>query len=389
MKILYITEIYPDVKRGLGVWGGGEKQFYEISKWAARRGHQVNVLTCRFPGQPANELVDGVPVIRVGLTRNSKGGARRETLPVIAYILQTARQAVRLNPDLVHCNTYFPVYAGWLATQILSVPLIVTFHDVYRLNQWVEGQRSHFWGFLGYCATLAAARLPINRIIAVSPQCKQKLLAHGVHNDDVTVISNGVNLSLFDSTHVQKIPHQILYVGRLIGLKHVDKLIHAFGEVLKTVPDASLKIVGDGPERTRLQELARNLGLQMKITFTGVTPFYEDVARYFKESSIFVLPSTVEGESIATKEAMATGLPVIAIRIKGSGVLTLVQDGENGFLVEPGDQDGLVEKIIELLQDRKKRKRMGAAGRKSVEPFDWKTVAERVLDVYHDETANN
>jgi glycosyltransferase involved in cell wall biosynthesis len=178
-------------------------------------------------------------------------------------------------------------------------------------------------------------------------------------------------------------------VGRLIGLKHVDKLIHAFGEVLKTVPDASLKIVGDGPERTRLQELARNLGLQMKITFTGVTPFYEDVARYFKESSIFVLPSTVEGESIATKEAMATGLPVIAIRIKGSGVLTLVQDGENGFLVEPGDQDSLVEKIIELLQDRKKRKRMGAAGRKSVEPFDWKTVAERVLDVYHDETANN
>jgi glycosyltransferase involved in cell wall biosynthesis len=120
----------------------------------------------------------------------------------------------------------------------------------------------------------------------------------------------------------------------------------------------------------------------MKVTFTGVTPTYDEVAGYFKESSLFVLPSTVEGESIAAKEAMAAGLPVIAIKIRGSGVLSLVQDGKNGYLVEPSNQISLVQKIVELLKDQRKMKSMGEAGRKFVEPFDWKKVADRVLEAY-------
>jgi glycosyltransferase involved in cell wall biosynthesis len=383
MKVLYITEIYPDPERGLGVWGGGEKQFYEISRLAAKRGHEVAVLTCRFPGQAPEEFVDGARVLRVGLTREPKtGGARREVLPVMSYILRTAMRAVTLNADLIHCNTYFPVYSGKIATRLRNTPLVTTFHDVYRPTDWIGSQNSLLWGLAGNVVTVIAARLSHHRIIAVSPQCKQKLISLGVHGENITVIPNGVDLALFDSIGTQKVPCQILYVGRLIRLKNVDKLIRAFSEVLKHVPEASLKIVGTGPEGTSLKRLVRGLRLQQKVTFEGTTPTYDTVAHYFKESALFVLPSTVEGESIATKEAMASSLPVIATRIPGSGVLSIVKEGVNGFLVDPDQPTMLIERILELLQDDRKSRAMGAAGRRFVQEYDWKVIADRTLQVY-------
>jgi len=383
VRILYITEIYLDSKRGIGVWGGGERQFYEISRRVADRGHNVTILTCRFPGQPAEEVVDGIKIHRIGLSRDPKtGGARKAVLPIFSYIIRTARRAMKLAPDVIHCNTYFPVYPGEMAARSRGVPLVSTFHDIYGVRGWIESQRSLVWGLLGHLATIIAARLPHDRIISVSPQCKQKLVDLGIREDKITVIPNGVDLKIFDSTRAEKVPNQILYVGRLVDFKHVDWLIQAFALVLKEVPDAKLKVVGGGPERGNLEALVRKLNLQEHITFTGVTPTYEAVTRYYKESEIFVLPSTVEGEAIVLKEAMAARLPLIAMNVPGSGVLSLVRDGENGFLLEPGRPELIAEKVVQLLQDEKLRKRMGTAGRKFVEKFDWDVIAERTLRVY-------
>ncbi len=383
MNILYITEIYPDPKRGIGVWGGGERQFYEISRRVADCGHNVTILTCNFPGQPAEEVVDDIKIHRIGLSRDPKtGGARKSVLPIFSYMLKTARRAMKLAPDLIHCNTYFPVYPGKMAARSKGVPLVSTFHDIYGMRGWIESQRSLVWGLLGHLATTIAARLPHDRVISVSPQCKQKLIDLGIRKDKITVIPNGVDLKLFDSTRVNKVPNQILYVGRLVDFKHVDWLIQAFSKVLKEVPSAKLKIVGGGPERGNLEVLVRKLGLQKHVTFTGITPTYEAVTRYYKESEIFVLPSTVEGEAIALKEAMAAGLPLIAMNVPGSGVLSLMRDGKNGFLLEPGRPKLIAEKLVHLLQNEKLRKEMGAAGRKFVEKYDWDVIAERTLQVY-------
>ena len=148
------------------------------------------------------------------------------------------------------------------------------------------------------------------------------------------------------------------------------------------MPSAKLKIVGGGPERGNLEALVRKLGLQAHVTFTGITPTYEAVTRYYNESEVFVLPSTVEGEAIVLKEAMAARLPLIAMNIPGSGVLSLMRDGENGFLLEPGRPELIAEKLVQLLQNEKLRKEMGTAGRKFVEKYDWNVIAERTLQVY-------
>ncbi len=386
MRILYITEIYPDVKHGIGVWGGGEKQFYETSRWMAKRGHDVSVLTCRFPGQLQEDFIDGVRVIRVGLTRDpNTGGARRVILPIFLYALKTMKNAAKLRPDLIHCNTYFPVYPGEMVHCMQGAPLVTTFHDVYGLDGWIDTQRSVMWGLLGHFATVVAAKLPHSRIIAVSPQCKRKLLALGISEETITVIPNGIDIQLLNSTHAEKVPHQILYVGRLVHFKRVDILIKAFAMLLSEIPGARLKIVGGGPEYTNLRKLVNALSLDNAVTLTGVTATYEATARYFKESTLFVLPSVMEGESIATKEAMAAGLPVVAVRVPGSGVLTLVKDGVSGFLVEPNQPSALADRIIELLENDQKREAMGLEGRRSVESFDWNVIADKTLNVY-DET---
>lgn len=369
----------------MGVWGGGERQFYEISKRAAIHGNEVCILTCRFPGQPSEEIIDGVQVYRYGLSRNPlTGGARKAILPVFSYILKTGIEALKLEPDLIHCNTYFPVYCGVIASRFRGTPLISTFHDIYSLRGWINSQKSVFLGVLGHFATTVAAKLPFDRIIAVSPQCKTKLQKLGIPEKKITVVPNGVDLELFRSINVNKIDRQVLYVGRLVNFKHVDWLIEAFAKVLKKVPAAKLKIVGSGPEWSNLNKLVKELHLQSFVTFTGKTATYDSVARYFKESEIFVLPSIVEGEAIVLKEAMGAGLPSLAMNVPGSGVLSIVRNGKNGFLIAPGRPDLIAEKIIELLEDENKRKEMGYAGMKSVEGCDWNVIAERTMNVYRE-----
>lgn len=384
MRILYITEIYPDPKRGIGVWGGGEKQFYEISRKMSERGHEVTILTCRFPGQPPHEMQNGIRIYRMGLTRDPKRGgeARRTLWPVFSYILKTGIKVRSFPVDLIHCNAYFPIFSGKIGTTLRQIPMVRTFHDVFSFRGMVESQRSIVWGSLGYLVNLLSARVSDESVIAVSIQCKEKLIKMGVPEEKITVIPNGVNIKLFDSIRVKKIPRQILYVGRLVNYKHVNWLIMAFKHVVGEVQDAKLKIVGDGPERLKLERLVKKLKLVDKVVFTGLTPTYEDVVKYYKESEVFVLPSTFEGEGIVLKEAMAAYLPVIGIRVKGSGVLNLIKDGKNGYLVNPGRPDFIAEKIIQLLQDRQKRERMGKWGRKFVEKFDWDGIAEKTLQLY-------
>jgi glycosyltransferase involved in cell wall biosynthesis len=265
-----------------------------------------------------------------------------------------------------------------------DIPTVVTFHDLYGLKGWIHSQKSILWGFLGHLVTYFSTKCMYDKIIAVSPQCKQKLLSVGVPHEKIMVIPNGVDIKLFDSTEVVKVPNQILYVGRLVNFKHVDWLIKAFYKVLKYLPDAQLKIVGWGPEWYSLKKLVRSLGLEKHIIFTGRTPTYEDVVRYYKESEVFVLPSTVEGEAIVLKEAMAARLPVIAIDVKGSGVLSIVRDGHNGFLVKPGDIDSIAKRIINLLENKELAREIGDRGRRFVEKYDWNRVAEMVYIVYRE-----
>ena len=119
-----------------------------------------------------------------------------------------------------------------------------------------------------------------------------------------------------------------------------------------------------------------------RITFAGTVPSHERVAELYRQSSLFVLPSVVEGEGITLKEAMAAMLPVVTVKATGSGVQSVVKDGWNGALVERGDPHSMAMAIIGLLENRQTRQAMGRNGRSLVESWTWNDVSRRTLEVY-------
>lgn len=381
MRILYLTEIYPDPRSGLGYWGGGERGFYELARRAVKFGHRATVLTCRFPGQVGEDQYEGVEIRRAGLSRNPvTGGVLKSPLRVADYLRRTTNAAAKIDFDIVHCNTYYPVLAGRLASWVRGTAMVSTFHDLPGLGSWQRYVESPAWGAAGYALTAATARLSGEGVIAVSEQTKVKLESLGVK--DVEVIPNGIDVDLLDSNRGSRKDAQILYIGRLVQYKRVDILIRAMAVVLRKVPRARLVIVGDGPERKKLVGLAQDLKISGAVVFTGNIPSNEEVARIYSESTVFALPSVLEGEGIVLKEAMGARLPVVATNVPGSGVLSVVRDGWNGLLVKPGEEEPLAQSLLALISSPERREEMGRHGREGVEKWTWDEVAERVFRIY-------
>lgn len=160
----------------------------------------------------------------------------------------------------------------------------------------------------------------------------------------------------------------LLTVARLVRSEHrehkgVDSVIAALPEVMKSVPDVRYVVIGDGDDRARLEQLARDAGVADRVTFTGVLGD-ADVRSFYQSCEVFVMPSRSEGFGIVFLEAMALGKPVIGGN--HGGTPEIWEDGTAGFLVEYGDTAVVADRINRLLSDGALRARMGAAGRRIV-----------------------
>ncbi|HJZ83961.1 MAG TPA: N-acetyl-alpha-D-glucosaminyl L-malate synthase BshA [Polyangia bacterium] len=153
----------------------------------------------------------------------------------------------------------------------------------------------------------------------------------------------------------------LLHNSNFRPLKRVDDVVHVLAEVRKKVP-ALLVLVGDGPERSRIETLVRELGLDGAVCFLGNQRNFVEV---LQQSDLFLLPSVTESFGLAALEALACGVPVVASRV--GGVPEVVCDGEDGFLIELGDIAGMAAAVLRLLGDRALHERMAHAARAHVE----------------------
>jgi glycosyltransferase involved in cell wall biosynthesis len=161
----------------------------------------------------------------------------------------------------------------------------------------------------------------------------------------------------------QNISRTILYAGVLIPLKGVHHLINAFVVIARDFPSAELVIVGKEQNKSYaadLREQIRRCGLSERVRLLGPQP-QSELARLMSNASVLVLPSKFEGLGRVIIEAMATGTPVIGSRV--GGIPELVQDGVRGFLVPPGDENALAEKLRWILSNPDKSSAMGKSGR--------------------------
>ena len=174
--------------------------------------------------------------------------------------------------------------------------------------------------------------------------------------------------------------NRLMFVGRLAAVKGVPVLLDALAQARATWPDLTLTLVGDGPDRAALEAQASALGIMEAVRFAGYRS-QSDVASLLANHDALVLPSFAEGVPVVLMEAMATEMPVIATMV--GGVSELVQDGESGRLVAPGDTDALRAAILSVMGDSAARSRMGALGRAKVEAeFTAATEAARLARLF-------
>jgi len=151
----------------------------------------------------------------------------------------------------------------------------------------------------------------------------------------------------------------IVTVSRLISRKNIDLLIEAFGQFRVSAPDARLIIVGDGPERQRLESVAQGIGVAESVKFTGSVPHHQ-VSKFLARTHLFVLPSVREALGAVYFEAMAMRVPVVGVH--GEGIAEYVTHGRDGFLVPPNDIESIVTIMREMYEQPDRRREIGAQG---------------------------
>jgi teichuronic acid biosynthesis glycosyltransferase TuaC len=267
-----------------------------------------------------------------------------------------ARQPI----DLIHAHAALPCgQAAVLLARELDIPFVVTVHglDAFATRQVP--------GWFGRRCSKASARVyrTAARVICISEHVAQRV-RNGLSTAHTSVVYNGVDPLLFSPLDRETPAGQVvLSVGNLIPIKGHELLLRAVAAITAIHPQVECKIIGDGPERDRLQLLARHLRIHDRVHFLGRKSRTE-VAVAMQECTLFALPSWYEGLGCVYLEAMASEAPAIACH--GQGIAEIIRNGENGWLIEPHNLSDLTAALGTLLSDQSLREKLGRNGRQTI-----------------------
>ena len=356
--------------------GGGERRYFEIAKRLIDRGHDVDVICMKIQGVDNHEFIEGINIHHIG--PEIKNPPYRNAFDFIHFIIAGFLWILNHDYDIIDAQTYVPLIPGFFGAKLKNIPVVGTIYDVGSDtdDQWL------MFSSLASFVEKFLVRLPFDEIITVSNQTKIALIQdYNVKPEKVNVVYAGVDSSYIDSIDVnEKYKNSLIFVGRLAPHKHVDDLISVLKSLKNDIKDIHLKIIGNGIEKDNLVEIVNDLDLNDHIEFLSDLD-YGDVIREMKESNILVLPSTREGFGMVLAEANACNIPAVAY--KSGGVVEVIDDGKNGFLVEPRNLEELSKKIKLLLENENIARKMGEEGRKKVEKyFDWEKIVEEIIGIY-------
>lgn len=254
--------------------------------------------------------------------------------------------------QLLHTHGYKADLYGYVAARRSGKPIVATCHN------WVGGTAA--LGIYNHLDRMALKRF--HGLAAVSDSVAQRLLAFGVSAKKIRTIANGIDVPTFERAHPSPALNfdgnkVVAMVARLDLQKGFEYLLPAAGKLCVTFPGLKFVIIGEGPDRKAIADMIQRFGLQSKVILAGQR---SDMPGIYAAMDVFVLPSLNEGLPMTILEAMAASKPVVATRV--GAVPKVIQDGETGLLVDPGDTDGLRNALASLLADSDLCHRIGAAG---------------------------
>ncbi len=286
------------------------------------------------------------------------------------YAFRAARKLLNNRSyDVVHVH-------GRVAPFLISfvkrdTPMVFTVND----DPPSRDQQNYRLYYISYKLFQNTAAKRAQHVIAVHEELRKYLLSLPIDAERVSTIPNGVDVNVF-SGEGRKDEQTILFVGSLTNRKGVKYLL----EALAKTDQMKCKIVGSGVEMDSLVNMTKNFNIADRVTFVGDVSPYE-LPLYYNSASAFVLPSLREALPLSILEAMSCGLPVITTNV--SGMPQVIQDGYNGFLVEPANSEELYQRIELLASNPELREEMGEKARKLVsEEYRWDIISKKTLDVY-------
>ena len=361
--------------------GGPALHVAYLTKGLQSRGYDTTLVAGRLAhGEDSMAYVaDGLGVDVVPL-----GELHREVSPV--YDPVAAARLVRVirevRPHILHTHTAKAGAVGRAAALVAGdarPPVIVHTYHGHVLRGYFDPLRTEI-----FRETERALARHTTRLIAVGPEVRDDLVELGIAPPDkFSVIRLGIDLESRTFGSERRAEFRRLFgvpegrfvvgwIGRMTAIKRVPVVLAAFRQLLDRGVDATLCLVGDGPDREEIEQRAFALGVARHTLFVG---YQRDVAPYYAFFDALLLPSGNEGTPVVAIESLAAERPVVATRV--GGVPDVVTDGEDGFLVEPGDLAGLADALERLARDPELRARFGAAGRARVVP---RYRVERLVD---------
>jgi 1,2-diacylglycerol 3-alpha-glucosyltransferase len=355
---------------------GVVRSIERLSEGLRGRGHEVTIFGPRYLGY-SDDADKMEHVSRCRALPIYPPGNIVFPLPNIASMI---RQVKEMNVDIIHAHSPFTM--GLAALQVgrrLDIPVVFTHHSVYHeyaiyapkplrssteraILNWVNHYVQH-----------------ADLVVTPSPATRE--FVRTTYGVDCEVVSNSIVVGLANGTsraqEADLSEPVLLYVGRLGKEKRLPLLIRAFSLVSKQIP-VRLVLVGDGPERSTVEELAEELQVGRLITITGFLP-YAEVSHWYRQASIFTFPSDKETQGMVILEALAHGVPVVAVRSQASqAVLDVCQAGR---ITEP-EPGAMAQTIATMLADPQALAAMSVEGRAYAKNFSPARVAERMEQVY-------
>lgn len=347
-------------------YGGAEIQLVQLATRLKARGWDVMVVSLTPPKAYREDLeAAGVSVVSLNIRRK---------LPDPRPVLRLARLIRSWHPEIIHG---FMVHANILARLVRPIaPIPVLICSARNID---EGGRVR-----EFLYRLTDPLCEITTQVSLTG-LKRYVQVGAVPSNKILNIPNGVDIERFrpDPGTRKRLRKELsveesfvwLAVGRFFAQKDYPNMLSAFSRVIRDRPEAVLIIVGDGPLRRAMEELAGNLSLKDRIRLIGI---HRDIPALMNAADAYVISSAWEGMANVLLEASATGLPVVATDVGGNS--EVVQDNKTGLLVPPKDPEELAKAMIRLMDlSSEERRQMGAAGRAYIEST---YSMDRIVDMW-------
>ena len=370
MKIAYITQSYPPMISGAAV------VVKRLAHGMVARGHDVLVIAASDKGNAYTTKEDSLKVLRLASLPNP----RRANQSFVLWSRKNITEEIkRYCPDILHIHDIFSLGIFGLKTaQSLNIPTVSTVHqlpwfitaylpELPGLHKTVEYSLWKYSLWLNkQCHTMVVPTQTIAETVEEKVGIRPKSITNGVELQRFTTreIPSSRLKRLFEKYKLDPNLPIILHVGRLDTDKNVETVIRAAAVVIQK-NNIQLLVIGDGEHRHMLIELADELGISDRSHFPGFVSPSEDLPELYRLSAVFTTASEIETQGLVLLEALASGLPVVAVN--ATCIPELVINGRNGYLVSPGDINGMAKALTDIISNPILAKRMGIAGRSIVQ----------------------